>query len=112
MHHEAAKLIVKEYLAPLKTAHIDTLLLGCTHYPLLRHLIEDELGKEIAIIDSSESCAERVAELLTERDLASTLLNPSNRHQFFVSDDPERFKDAAKNFLDKHFDIRVQLKPS
>jgi len=111
LHHEAAKLIVREYLAPLKTAHIDTLLLGCTHYPLLRHLIEDELGNDIAIVDSSESCAERVAELLAEKELESPLINPANRHQFFVSADPERFSHSAKNFLDKQFEIHVLIKP-
>lgn len=110
--HLAAKLIVKEYLAPLKNSGIDTLLLGCTHYPLLRHVIEEELGHGIAIVDSAVSCAAKVAELLSELDLETTELNPKDRHQFFVSDDPERFSLTARNFLDAQININVQLKPA
>jgi len=98
IHHEIAKHVVCEYLAPLKKENIDTVLLGCTHYPLLSHLIAAELGPNVYIIDSATACAEKVNSLLIEKKLdAKESQNPS--HKFYVSDDPERFGKLACTFL-------------
>ncbi|MBA2728843.1 MAG: glutamate racemase [Parachlamydiaceae bacterium] len=110
INHQATKLIVEEYLAPLKNQNIDALLLACTHYPLLRDIIQEELGSGVTIVDSSSSCADMVADLLSKKDLKTPLLSLRERHQFFVSDNPERFAVTAKNFLDIHTEVHVQIK--
>lgn len=106
IHHPAARLIVKEYLAPLKTQNIDTLLLGCTHYPLLSQLIQEEMGEGISIIDSASTCAERVSQLLDNEKLHSD--QSTSQHQFFVSDDPEKFRLLGSEFLGRRID-KVEL---
>lgn len=96
--HPAARLILKEYLAPLKNAAIDTLLLGCTHYPLLATLIQEELP-DVMIIDSALCCASMAAALLTSINLQAEASPVEPGHRFCVSDDPQKFKQLATNFL-------------
>jgi glutamate racemase len=96
--HPMSALIVQEYLRPLKNRDIKGVLLGCTHYPLLQSMIQHELGEEVLLIDPATACAERTRELLAEMNL----LNPSAtlpHYQFFVSDDPEKFRLLGKTFL-------------
>lgn len=96
--HQAARMIVKEYLQPLKNHSVDTLLLGCTHYPLLKDLIQDEVGNGVAIIDSATTCAEKVNSILASLELKNESLDlPS--YKYFVSDDPEKFKQSGEAFL-------------
>ena len=95
--HPATQLIVREYLDPLKTQGIDTILLGCTHYPLLSSVIQQEMGPEITIVDSASTCAEQVAALLQEHGLRSPVLQGS--HQYFSSDDPEKFRALAEQLF-------------
>lgn len=96
--HPATRLIVKEYLAPLHDTEIDTILLGCTHYPLLRHLIEEEFGPNISIVDSAATCAAKVSEILTSLMLHNQSAN-SSPYRYYVSDDPQKFQILGKNFL-------------
>lgn len=96
LNHEAMELIVKEYLKPLKGTSIDTLLLGCTHYPVLKTLIQKVVGEDVQIVDSATTCAEHVKHQLTELGLAST--EEPQEVQFFVSDDPGKFKDLGPFF--------------
>lgn len=96
--HPAARLIVREYIAQLKDSSIDTLLLGCTHYPLLMPFFREELP-EIAIIDPSASCAAMAASLLRHIRLQSEVLRSDPKHQFYVSDDPQKFCHVASKFL-------------
>lgn len=101
--HPATKLIIKDYLAPLKQHNIDTLLLGCTHYPLLHHLIQNEMGSHVAIIDSATTCAEQVAATLDTLGLR----NPNNEyphHHYYASDYPEKFRLHGINFLGRAID--------
>ncbi len=98
IHHPIAQLMVKEYLAPLKKENIDTLLLGCTHYPLLRHLIEEEMGQKVKVIDSASSCAEAIKEILIQHKLCKEPLSPL-APRFFVSDDPQKFQKNGTEFL-------------
>lgn len=93
----AAKLIVKDYLAPLKNKEIDTILLGCTHYPLLEELIREEMGDTIAIVDSASTCAEKISIQLTEKSMRAAGIRPD--HRYFVSDDPDRFRQMGSTFL-------------
>lgn len=89
----AAKLIAEEYLSPLAAQEIDTLILGCTHYPLLKETIQSVVGDSVAVVDSAESTAESTFEVLAELNRLSSPESPSPI-QIFVSDDPlgvERF---------------------
>lgn len=89
----AAKLIAEEYLSPLAAQEIDTLILGCTHYPLLKETIQEAVGDAVAVVDSAESTAEAIYGRLVELDRLSAPA-ASSPIQIFVSDDPfgvERF---------------------
>ena len=99
LHHPALSLIIRDYLQPLKQKQeIDTLVLGCTHYPLLLPLIQEEIGPQITIVDSASTCAEQVAALLTALNLANTQsLSPT--YKYFVSDDPHKFKTVGQLLL-------------
>ncbi len=96
--HPALQLIVKEYLQPLREKRVDTLLLGCTHYPLLQDLIQREVGEHVAIVDSASTCAEALAGILKSFDIQQTSANQPN-YQFFVSDDPHKFQKNGSLFL-------------
>lgn len=91
--HLATRAIADEYLAPLRDAKIDTLLLGCTHYPLLRPLLEEIMGPEVTVIDSAHACAQKVKEIVGETSSTAGL------QTFFVSDDPEKFRRLGSHFL-------------
>lgn len=96
--HPATRLIIRDYIKPLKAQGIDTLLLGCTHYPLLRDLIQDEIGPTVTLVDSASTCAAEVERLLKEEQLQRSA-HPSPSHRFFVSDDPEKFALLGSGFL-------------
>lgn len=90
--------VVTTYLKPLKEARIDTLILGCTHYPLLKPVIQQVLGKQVVLIDSAKQVAVEIKKILDSEGL----LNKSQkkgRHKFYVSDNPEWFKKLARRFL-------------
>lgn len=98
VEHPMCTLVVQEYLQLLKNKGIKGLLLGCTHYPLLQSVIQQELGPEIQLIDPATACAKKTRQLLAENNL----LTPSSslpHYQFFVSDDPEKFRLHGKTFL-------------
>lgn len=95
---EPTRLIAQEYLQPVKEAHVDTLVLGCTHYPLLKPLLADVLGPTVRLIDSAEQTAAETARVLDERGLrAAGDARPSYR--FIASDAPEQFRRLAQRFL-------------
>ena len=96
--HPATRLITEEYLAGIRNQGIDTLVLGCTHYPILRRVIEAVMGERIRIIDSAEAVALKTKKLLTE----SGLLNPSTKAStphLLVSDLPQKFSQLYQLFM-------------
>ncbi len=94
----ATYLIAKEYLEPLIKRKVDTLVLGCTHYPLLKRVISKVMGKEVKLIDSAEETAVEVKKVLTQKGLLKrTSKTPLRR--FFVSDVPDRFVEVGERFL-------------
>jgi glutamate racemase len=96
--HSATELIAKEYLFPLTLEKIDTLVLGCTHYPLLRDVIDRALHSSVTLIDSGEATAAAAKALLAEHGLLNeSTMKP--RLQFFVSDIPYRFTEVGERFL-------------
>ena len=96
--HEATRLIAREYLAPLIAAGIDSLVLGCTHYPLLKPLLTEILGSRVRLIDSAEETAAETARVLAgTNNTASARAKPTYR--FIASDDPLQFLQLGQRFL-------------
>jgi glutamate racemase len=96
--HPAAELIAREYLIPLRAAKVGALVLGCTHYPLLRPLMQRVLGDDVRLIDSGEETAGAVARALRTDGLgAPTEATPT--HRFAVSDDEPRFRQIGARFI-------------
>jgi glutamate racemase len=89
--------VARKYLAPLKKAKADTVILGCTHYPLLKSVIQEVLGSKVKLIDSARQVAIEVKNLLDNEGLLNT--GRRGRHQFYVSDNPEWFGGLAERFL-------------
>jgi len=89
MERRETKMIVKRYLHPLRDKQIDTLILGCTHYPLLKNIIAPRIGRRVQIIDSSVEVALHLKALLDGNpDLRAALYAPDTPSRFFVSDIP------------------------
>jgi glutamate racemase len=95
--HAVARLAAAEYLAPLQQAGIDTLVLGCTHYPLLKQTLRAVLGETVVLVDSAEETARSLVRLLDERALRR--LAPPRPPRFFVTDVPTRFERVGGAFL-------------
>lgn len=98
LDHPVTRLTAQEYLRPVLSEDIDTLVLGCTHYPLLKPLLQEVAGREVALIDSAQAMAERAARVLKENGLA----NPEAaqpRYEYFVTDVPVRFQTIGERFL-------------
>lgn len=91
--------IVREYLTPLLAERIDTLVLGCTHYPLLKDLLGRLAGPSVTLIDSAEETARSIREELDRLNLASTAASPEVRRSFWVSDAPDKFRKTGERFL-------------
>ncbi|MCK4631971.1 MAG: glutamate racemase [candidate division Zixibacteria bacterium] len=105
---KAAYLIAEDYLQTMKDVQIDTLVLGCTHYPLLKNVISIVMGDMVNLIDSGEETARVARQRLTD----GNLLNPrssqsptvAGERKFFVSDVPEKFSQIASRFLGHRVD--------
>ena len=102
--HQAARLIAQDYLAPLRELDIDTLVLGCTHYPALRRLIGEVMGPAVRLIDSAEETALDVARVLSERGLLAPQDQVPER-QFTVSDLPLRFRRVGRLLVGDMIDV-------
>jgi glutamate racemase len=104
--HPAAELIAREYLAPLRGAGVDVLVLGCTHYPLLKPLLARVMGPDVRLVDSAEETAAAVDRELTVRQLQAR--NGAGTHRFVVSDDEPRFRQVGARFLGERLrDVEV-----
>lgn len=95
--HPATRLIVRDYLAAAIEAQVDTVLLGCTHYPLLDFLLCEELGEAVTLVDAAPLCAEQVRQQVWCEGKQS-LVHPRT-HRFFVSDDADKFRRLSKHIL-------------
>ncbi len=92
------QMVLELYLKPLKSSLPDAILLGCTHYPLLKEAIREYLGDGVAVIDSAEACGTAVAAFLREHRMAAEPENAAE-HRFFVTDMPGAFSRHAARFL-------------
>ncbi len=98
--HKATYLIAEEYLKPLKSANVDTVILGCTHYPLLKKVISDIMGEGVTLIDAGYETAYEVKKYLEENDMQAESTH-SKPYRFYVSDSVEGFERLGSLFLQK-----------
>lgn len=89
--------IISDYVNPLKETGIDTVLLGCTHYPLVRSIFEKILGKQVSLIDPSDVVALELKDLLEKQMQCNP--GPRSKLEFFVTSSPEKFAFKAQLFL-------------
>lgn len=97
--------VLREYLEPIKNAGVDTLILGCTHYPLLEELIADIMGENVHLVNSGGVTGEYVAKWLRENDLLSD--GSCGEISYYVTDDTAGFSETASHFL-RH-DVRGEV---
>lgn len=93
-----AKMLIKEYLSEFKILEIDTLILGCTHYPLLSDLIDEFFGKKVQLINPGEQAALCAKNIIDKSDSKEGNIN------YFVTDDKDSFSENASIFLGKDID--------
>ena len=98
LEHPVTRLTAQEYLRPVLAEHIDTLVLGCTHYPLIKALLQDVVGPDIRLVDSAEAMADMTADLLQSRQLTNSE-RTLPEYRFYVTDVPLRFQQIAERFL-------------
>lgn len=96
--NEVTRLTTIQYLQPLKEAGVDTLVLGCTHYPLLKKVIAEVMGPDVRLVDSAEETARTVADILAERNLLRPATEMGNHH-YYVTDVPAGFIKVGNRFL-------------
>jgi glutamate racemase len=107
VENAVAEQVAATYLASLRQSGIDTLVLGCTHYPLLARTIGKVLGPEVQLVDSATETAREVARVLAERGLATSGTVGST--SFFVTDVPDRFVKIGGRFLGSAVDSAVRI---
>jgi len=90
--------IAKRYLGPLRSKKIDTLILGCTHYPMLKGVIRAVMGRSVVLVDSGEEAAVTIKRIL---ESSGSINNERSKTEpkFYVSDDPEKFSEVGRRFL-------------
>ncbi len=105
---EPARAIARNYLAPLVSAQVDTLVLGCTHYPLMKSVIGNVVGRDVRLIDSAHETARETGEVLRANGLENNALNGA-RYRFIASDAPDTFLSLGQLFLGSPID-RVETR--
>jgi glutamate racemase len=92
--------LARDYCAPLRAAGVDTVILGCTHYPFVRALLQRLLGPEVALVTSGTAIARRVGHALAHKDLASPrAADVEGRYSFLCTGDAEAFAEVGSRFL-------------
>lgn len=102
LNNKVAQSVSDEYLKVFKGKKLDTLILGCTHYPLLTNVIQKSVGRNVKLIDSGRETAKEVKKILEKKKLLNTAsLNGKDSSIFYVSDFPHKFKEVSQRFLSK-----------
>ncbi|XUD03531.1 glutamate racemase [Enterococcus sp. AZ177] len=99
-HSSVAKKVVSETLNPLQLKNLDTLVLGCTHYPLLRPLIQNVMGDQVKLIDSGAETVSEVSMLLDYFDIANTPQHQNEPNEFYTTGSAKMFHSIANDWLD------------
>lgn len=107
LHDEITDMVAQRYLSSLKNKNIDTLIMGCTHYPLLRSTIAKVMGDEVKLVNPAYETALELRRVLTGENIANVceVDSPSHMYRFYVSDAADKFKDFANSILP--FDITM-----
>jgi glutamate racemase len=105
---EATRAIARNYLAPLVSAEVDTLVLGCTHYPLMKTVIGNVVGRDVRLIDSAHETAREAGQVLRANSLENETPNDA-RYRFIASDAPDTFLSLGQRFLGSAID-RVETR--
>lgn len=100
LDHKATELIAKTYLSEMRENKIDSLILGCTHYPILADIIQKVVGKSVKLVDSGTPAARLVEDYLNGRGLRNQSVH-HGQSEFYVSDVPTKFREIAETFLGK-----------
>ncbi|MCF7794150.1 MAG: glutamate racemase [Candidatus Cloacimonetes bacterium] len=103
--HPVTKLVIEEYLTPLLKKEIDTLVLGCTHYPILKKAIQNFVGNDIKLVDSAQAVTEELKSILDESETS-----PTGNDEFYVSDNEDKFHKIATRILDKNVESLLKVK--
>jgi glutamate racemase len=98
LNHPVTRLTAEEYLNPLLAERIDTLVLGCTHYPLLKPLLQQVVGDQVELVDSAQAISRQAHALLHQSALANEQCTPPT-HDYYVTDVPARFQEIGARFL-------------
>lgn len=104
-HNPITTAIAEEYLAPVKAQGVDTLILGCTHYPLIQHIIGDVMGSDVTLIDAGREAALKTHAALKQLDLLSN--GTAGHTNYYVSDSAESFAAAVKLFVGSQSDSQA-----
>jgi len=100
---EVARLVAEEYLKPIIQGNVDTIVMGCTHYPLLKGVVGKIMGEGVALIDPACETSKKFKDILADRDIKSSE-NAASICRYYVSDDPEKFIRIGDAFLEKNID--------
>lgn len=104
---QETKMILRRYLHSLRESRVDTLVLGCTHYPLLKHLIQPRIGKKVTLIDSSLAAAEYLQRYLQDNpDFAPCAQHELSSNRYFVTDLTESTRFMAEKIFDRPIDLQ------
>ncbi len=103
--HEATRLVAEEYLRGLKEEQVDTLILGCTHYPILTNIIQRVMGESVRLINSGAVAAQEVRHFIDGRSSKTTVTD----HLVLVSDVPRKFQQVGERFLGRAIPVAKQV---
>ncbi len=103
---QVTRLVVEEYLEEIKNSGVDTLILGCTHYPLLKKVIGEYMGDGVTLVDPGAEAAKYLKSILSD-DLKHSPQKDDEQYRYFVSDNPSGFEDIASTFLETKIDRQV-----
>jgi glutamate racemase len=103
IHHTVTRMVLKKYLSPLKNAHVDTLILGCTHYPLLEKDIQRIMGKNCKLLSSSKAAVDAIETYFERHAEIEKALGKNGKRIYYTTDDPARFEEMGSDFLGQKF---------
>jgi glutamate racemase len=107
--HPATELVAADYLRDMREACVRSMVLGCTHYPLLKPLLQRVMGPEVKLIDSGQATAVALETILVEKSLQASGAGETY-HRFVVSDDEARFRQVGARFIGERLG-RAELVP-
>ncbi len=107
---EITVLTAARYLEPLVRERVDTLILGCTHYPLIKGAIAKVMGPDVELVDSAVETVKRINEVLDSNDLKDTSHSTVSRfHEYYTSDSEEKFRCLGSSFLQQEIGKAVKI---